>query len=499
MYKLLLIPGIVLLVVSIGCGSDNGGGSGGGGFGSGGSNGFSDASLSGQYAYQVSGFDFASSQAFRETGVLTADGKGNITSGTDDLAEGSQLFSDGVTGTYNVTSDGTGTAILSFSGGGLINFAISVASPSKILLTLPVVDSTSAAAGFDVSRQGFGIALKQDTTAIATIPSGNFAFGSHTVSSTQGSSAIAGAFTLNGGVLSGSQDVLRAGVLTSHTLTGLFNTPDTSGRGTATFTDELDTTSTFNYYVVDASTMFLFSTANGVAGNGRAEKQSATSFALASLTGNYAFGSRGDTGSLDSVNTVGRFTAGGDGTITAGAFDAVQDGTPASNIGFTGIYTLATNGRAVLSFTPTSGSAIEQIAWLVSPTRAFFLVNDLAKAEDGTIDGQQSGAFSNSSLNGTFVFVTDGFNSMDSFDRLGTMAGDGAGNLKFDYALTEPTLLTQAVSLTGTYAVSSNGRATGSVANLSSNLVFYLISGSDGYILQGDSATQMAGSFTKQQ
>jgi len=67
------------------------------------------------------------------------------------------------------------------------------------------------------------------------------------------------------------------------------------------------------------------------------------------------------------------------------------------------------------------------------------------------------------------------------------------------YALTEPNLATQAVSLNGTYTVNSSGRATASVDTLSPNLVFYLISGTDGYIVQADSATQIAGSFSMQQ
>jgi hypothetical protein len=177
----------------------------------------------------------------------------------------------------------------------------------------------------------------------------------------------------------------------------------------------------------------------------------------------------------------------------------MQDGNPASNIGYTGSYTVAPNGRAVLDLTPTSGPAIEQVAYLVSPTRAFFLVNDTANGEDGTFDAQSTGAFSNSSLKGNFAFWTDGVDSVGPFDRLGTITPDGAGSLTFSYVLTEPGSAAQSASLTGTYTVASNGRATGSVANLSSNLVFYLISGNDGYILQADSGTQVAGTFTKQQ
>ena len=494
MRKLLIVPALFILALSVACGSGSGSSGNGGGFGSGGSNGYSNASVSGQYAYQVSGFDFNSGAnlPFKESGVFTADGKGNITSGTDDFSEGTSVFSDPATGTYNIASDGTGSINLTFTSGGTISLALTVVSSSKLLLTVPVVNGVA-------ESTGTGIALKQNTTALAAVPAGNFAFGLHTVNSTQGSASAAGAFAVSNGTVAGHEDVLQSGTLTPHTLTGSFNTPDATGRGTASLVNELSAPSTFVYYIVDANTLFLFSTTAATNGIGRAEKQSTTTFSAASLTGNYAFGSKGDTGSLDSVNSAGRFTADGISAITAGVFDSVQDGSVTANMAFTGTYTVASNGRAVFSLTPQTGAAIEQVAYMVTPTRAFFLVHDAAKEEDGTIDGQAASAFSNGTLKGNYAFVTDGFNATDSFNRLGTMNGDGAGNLKLDYVLTEPTLNSQTVSLTGTYSVASNGRAVGSVANLSSNFVLYLISGTDGYIVQADSATQMAGSFSKQQ
>jgi hypothetical protein len=491
MRKLLIIPAIFSLALSVACGGSGSGGNGGGGFGSGGSSGFSAASLNGQYAYQVAGFDFTNNVnlPFKEAGVFTADGKGNITSGNDDFSEGSSPFSDPTTGTYTVESDGTGSIILNISNSTSVTLALTVASSSKLLLTVPLLGGVSTVTGS-------GIALKQDTTALSTVPSGNFAFGGHTVSTTLGSAATVGQFSVTNGVVAGAEDVLQAATLTSHSLSGLFNTPDASGTGSATFNNELSATAAYKYYIVDANTLFLFSTLAGVNGIGRAEKQSVTGFTLASLTGNYAFGSKGDTGSLDAVNSAGRFTAGGDGTITAGVFDSQQDGTLASNIGFTGSYTLLANGRAALSLTPASGAAIQQVAYMVSPTRAFFLVNDPAKVEDGTMDGQ-SGTFSNASFTGTFAFANDGFDASGSFDRLGTMTPDGAGALKLDYVLTAPNSSNPTNHLTGTYSVASNGRVTAAVSPL--NFVFYLISGSDGYIVQVDAQTQVAGNFSKQQ
>src|SRR5262245_21567856 len=80
MRRFLVFVGVGSLAFSLACG---GGSSNGGGFGSGGGgNGsFSNATLSGQYAFQLSGFDLLSQVPvpFREAGVFTADGNGHIT------------------------------------------------------------------------------------------------------------------------------------------------------------------------------------------------------------------------------------------------------------------------------------------------------------------------------------------------------------------------------------------------------------------------------------
>jgi hypothetical protein len=60
-------------------------------------------------------------------------------------------------------------------------------------------------------------------------------------------------------------------------------------------------------------------------------------------------------------------------------------------------------------------------------------------------------------------------------------------------------VITVPVLISGTYAVSSNGRAGGSLSGLSNNLAFYLISGTDAYVIQNDPAVQINGTLSKQQ
>jgi hypothetical protein len=481
MKTLYLCLGLLSLLFCAACGSSNGGVP---GFIPKGN--FSNASLSGQYVYQIEGFDFShlnTVSAYREAGVFTANGSGAITRATDDLAEGNGVVTTVSTGSYTIGNDGTGT--LSFNNAlGTITLQVTLVSASKVYI---VEGDTLLNAG--------GLAEKQNLAAIAAAPTGTFVFREHDLnSSTLQSVASVGAFTVGGGVASnGNKDVNTGGAFSSLTFTGSFNAPDTTtGRGSGTFTDSALATSSFNYYIVDANNVRFLAATTGVVGDGRAELQSGTP----ALSGSYAFGSKGDTGSLGGVNMAGRFTASG-GSITAGARDSVQDGGTATNVSFTGTFTQAASGRAVLSLSTTANN--NYVVWMVSPTRGLLLVNDSNTVQDGSLDLQQVSSFSNSTMNGQFGFVMDGFDvGQTAKDRVGTLQWDGSGKLilnEFTNTAGSPSTAT----LSGHYAVSANGRTGSSISNLSSNLIFYLVSGNDAYVVQNDSNVELNGTISKQQ
>ncbi len=433
-----LLLGLASLLICAGCGSSNGavtafiptGG-------------FSNSSLSGQYVYQIEGFDFGASAngvPYREAGVFTANASGAISSVTDDFSEGSTVQTTTSTGTYAISTDGTGS--LSFNTAlGTIHLAVTVVNSSKVYL----VEG-------DTALNGGGLAEKQDATAIAAALAGTFVFKEHDLTATQSVSRV-GAFTLSGGAVSnGNEDVNSAGALTSLTL-------------------------------LPANL--------GAIGLGRAEKQVGTP----ALSGSYAFASRGDTFNfLDGVNTAGRFTASA-GSITAGALDSVQDGIViATNLSFTGTYTQVAS-RALVSLSTTSNGNL--VIWMVSPSRGFFLVNDPNTIQDGTLDLQTTSSFSNSTMNGQYALVMDGFDSAAK-DRVGTLQWDGSGKLTLNAFVNAGGVINVPVLISGNYAVSGNGRAGGSLSGLSNNLVFYLISGTDAYVVQNDPGVQISGSMSKQ-
>ena len=261
---------------------------------------------------------------------------------------------------------------------------------------------------------------------------------------------------------------------------------------------------TYDYFVIDASDFLLYETdnLNASPGMGQAAAQQIPTggFTNASFNGSYAFGSRGDTtaSGAGGVNSVGQITATGDGNISGGSFDWVQDGSPqlGQTIAAT-TYTLASSGRVTTTLSPSAAATISDVLYMISPTRAFLLVvSDPARVEDGTTD-LQSGTFSNSTFSGQYAFVMGGAVSAVPLDRTGTIQSDGNGNLGWAEQVNSGGSGNGAC-LTGTYSASSNGRVTASVSSLSSSLVFYLISGNQAYALQGDAGAQESGGMVLQ-
>jgi hypothetical protein len=480
---------------------------------------FSNASLNGSYVYQITGWDLNSASAapYQESGVFTANGSGTITAGVDDFTETTGAgLANATTGSYSIQSDGTGIITLNGTAFGTLNLNVSLISTSKAYLI--EADGTNLTG---IAFNSTGVAEKQTST---TLPASTtaFVFKQHSVSASQDYDSV-GQFSLAAnGSLTGSDDVNRNGTINNGGGTGsapltltassLFTAPDTNGRGQATFADSTGATN-FNYYIVDGNNIRFHAIDSGVVGSGRAEAQTG-SFTADPLSGkSFAFGSKGDDNSgIGAVNTVGSITA-DSGAIT-GALDSVQDSTPYANAAISsGSYTaFSANGRSVLTLVTGISSGVQQAFWMVNPSRAFFLttqdVSDPSKIEDGTAD-QQQGTFTNSSLNGQYAFTMDGYDlnlspGFASFvDRVGWIQWSGSGNLTWNEQVnTNGQGSSGSGGLSGTYAVSGNGRTTASVSNLSYNnndIVFYLVSGSNAYVLENDPGVQINGVMSLQQ
>lgn len=492
MKKLLLLPvALFSLMFAAGCGGGPSG-SGGGGTGT-----FSNSSLNGQYAYRLTGLLYnsnGSTSSYAEAGTFTADGSGHITAGVDDLVVGGSALATftSVTGSYAVNSDGTGSITLNNVNLGTVTLAITLASSSKLY----IIEQDPA--------NTFGVAELQSSSTLTSTPSGNFTFRIHD----QGVASRAGAFTVNAGAIAGSEDLLAGGNLDNGTgsplsITGTLLAPS-GGRGTGSFNDGLSTVQ-FIYYIIDANNIRILRTDSGLVSLGRAETQTGNFTSNAAFSGSYAFGSRADDSfSINGQNTVGVITADGNGNITGGSYDAVIDGTPVSNAAISsgGTYVVGQDGSVVVNFTTSTGASIQQIFWLVSPSRAFFLTNDSTKYEDGIADLQQSSSFTNTSINGQYAFVMDGFvQNTANLDRVGWISGDGGGNMSWYEGVNSSGTYNVPGTLTGTYSVATNGRAMATINGLSqgsNDLVFYLVSNSQAYILQDFTGYEIIGAMDLQ-
>ena len=479
---------IATLVVLAGCGS------GGRPTIIGGNNaGFTNASLNGHYAFTLRGVgtpDNANTFFFVEGGVFTADGNGNLTSITDDFIENFQAgLNTQATGSYTIRPDGSGD--LTFNvGGGVAQYHITLSDDSHFYMEEDEGFNTSAGSG-----------EKQDTSTFGTVPSGTFVVQTHDLLS---ANSKVGVTTWNSGQISGSGEVLSGGVVSPVTISGsIQSSGSTTGRGTVTISDNIGT-SHYVYYIVNSNRIRLFNTDNLISlGLGQAEAQSGGPFSLASLNGNYVFGSAGETTNVDGIHTVGLFAADGAGNVTSGSSDFVHDGNVVTGVtlGAASFYTVDSDGHVTLTLNLSTGVANVKHMFLVNSSRAFFLVSDAVNVEDGTLD-KQTGSFSNSSLNGQAAFFMDGFDGVYK-DRVGTLTPNGSGSISTAYrsSFFDPVNVVggaQDNTFAGTYSVSGNGRATAQFPGFTNNLIFYLSSTDTGYFLQADSGVDIGGALRLQ-
>ena len=464
---------------------------------------FSKATLSGSYVYQIHGMASSNGVSFvpyREVGVFVADGNGNISGGADDSSFGATGTA--ITGSYTVSNDGTGTITFNNSSIGIaLNFAITVAGSSQVQM----IEN-------DLQLNGSGTAVLQDSTAAATTPSGTFVFRLHQEQSAQSSAEEAsqvGGFALSAGAGSGAMDQDLNGTLTSPGLSVAFNSPASSGRGTASLTD---TTALFTtdlvYYIVNSNQLAMLVNNGGAVGSGSAEAQNGVSTGTG-LSGTYAFGSRGDdlsTG-VDGVATVGEFTA-SSGSLS-GNEDVMQDGNYTPNTGLPAncymvVATGGMNGRVVASNSGAPCSATPtQVFWMVSPNRAFFLDVAGATFQDGTADLQTTNSFSASTFKGQFALAMDGVDLADQqvLCVVGALEFDGTTKISLDEDENGSALGSVGQGRSGSYTVGANGRVVGNLGggNLPLDFVLYAVSGSQGYVLQQDAGLITSGTIVRQQ
>ena len=382
---------------------------------------FSNASLSGQYAFSMSGVDLNSGAYIARIGSLAADGQGHITSGLEDVLDlGSGSPASLVTfsnGTYQIQSNGRGLIVLNVTGGGTLQLSASLQSSSQGYLVQ--TDGLASTSG--------GLELQTPLQFSANAINGKYVFdfaGLSFAGTTPSPISLVGEFGAdgNGNVTGGTADVNDGSFAPTGAtaLTASSYQLDTNGNGTnfGRGTMTLDGR-TFAFYIVDATRVELLEEDSFGGTSGPAILQTGVIPTQNSgFNGGFAFLTGGSltTGNFGPDARVGRFTADGAGGIGTISFHENNDGnnaqlTPSSGISNTS-YAIDTthpgSGRGTFTFHNSSIGTVTYVFYLYSPTRAVIQDVSAGIVADGTMVSQSAASFTTASVAGNYSFSWNG-------------------------------------------------------------------------------------------
>ncbi len=431
------------------------------------------AMLNGTYVFFVQGSDTTGS--YVAAGTIVADGNGNITGGFQDYSDISIAAGpDAVTGTYSIGPTGRGSITLNVGNTGLPNngvetFGIALSSATHGLIiqfdgsatSSGTIDAQMATALDAASFDGACAFTLQGTDVASQVPYG--AGGVLLMNATTGL-ITAGTYYENDG-----------GTTMSAALTGTVTAPDTSGRGTVTFSIG----PTFTYYAVRGNVLRLVGKDVGtVLAGGNLYGQGAAgvgaAFTNASLTGDHVFSEAGGT-LYGPLALAGQFTADGAGNLTAGVADVNNGGTVTfGSVVGTAAYSIAGDGSGSLTLPAAidqkgSVSALKIFAVapgvnLLDPSNpvgsggALVLDFDDAAVGTGMIVPQEQGTYEGDYTVNLQYVATDG-----EHDWVGTLTAAGAA-LTGTVDINDAGLTSAGVPFTGTLGAdtANMGRWTGS-------------------------------------
>ncbi len=313
---------------------------------------FSTAALGGGFAFGLAG-----PQGIDENvalGRFTASG-GSLSDGHIDLigfGTGGLQPDQAFTGTYSVDGSGRGGATLNIAG-----------QPNPMGLILYVVSSTESIWIEAGGSGATGTVLQQSGGPFsASSLNGTAVFGAagFTVA---GNDVTVGEVQFDGmGNLSGTNDENFFGLsFPNEPITGTY-TVDSNGLGRGVI-NEVKGPGLGVFYLVSPDRGFILS-GNDSLEFGTFEPQTGGPFSNASLSGNYALGTLPLLSSPGTSFASGLLSADGVGNLSGTL--ATKAGTQA----FAGTYSVAANGRTMLSITPTSGSPSNLVFYFVSASKA---------------------------------------------------------------------------------------------------------------------------------
>ncbi|MGB2670284.1 MAG: hypothetical protein WCA94_00985 [Candidatus Acidiferrum sp.] len=407
---------------------------------------FSNESLNGQYAFSVTGTDASTGAAlpFNMVGSFIADGKGDITSGADDVnifESGSNEF-DFSSGSYTIGGNGHGS--LSFvDSAGTHTFSITMVSNSNGYLIYQPSNLLTAANG--------SFALQNLNSFQQSGISGNYAFdlsGSDVNGAPE--SAVGQLVSNGGGVLSGFADdnddaTINNNVAGAAPISGNYGADPTHASDLSTFGRGL-----FNidgvtgvFYIVGPNQVKFMETTSGGTLAGDAFLQTSIPTTAAGISGGFVFVMGGS--AVASAGTTGPLARGGKFSASSGSLSSIivdtNDAGMQSNLSptTTGTYTIdpSGDGRGTATYT-VSGvkDPFSYVFYMISPTQAFIQDQSLDIVEDGSMYAQGSSTISASSLAGNYAIDWSGVAVLDGGKEVGEEDVLGQGTLSSSAALT---------------------------------------------------------------
>ena len=414
---------------------------------------YSQASLSGTYAFLMSGQD--SGGFFTRAGSFTANGSGTITGGVLDLNSGMVPGSTTLAitgGTYTINTNGKGT--------------LSLIDSAETIQYSVVLTSTTA--GLFTETDGFATAsgnfTAQDTSTFAGYPnnvSGPYVFDYSGVDPNGAGESIIGQMVANGGggLTSGVVDIndnftpLGESAITGGTFVIDSTNGPSFGRGTATLSAA---GSTFNFavYIVGANRLRLMRTDFPAASIGDLVSQAGTiPTTAAALSGGFVFTLGGSSLSGADVRT-GRatFTGGNLSNILMDDNNSSASGSGNSNPvpipnGTLSATTYAVdpsgNGRGTMTFTDSKKGTYSFIFYLSSPTAG--VIQDVSNGitSDGSFIAQSGGPYTLSATAGNWAFnwagqsINSNTGILAEEDFVGQYSQDTSGNITGGVDFTE--------------------------------------------------------------
>jgi hypothetical protein len=247
-------------------------------------------------------------------------------------------------------------------------------------------------------------------------------------------------------------------------ITGSYTNPGSGGRGTLTLTVS-GSTLDFAYYTSSSTKLLLIERDFAYfLSSGAAEKQSASAFSAATLTGNYAFWLAG-LDAAGAIMDIGQFTSGGAGSVS-GLVDENDNGVPAPALlkSLTGTYSVTdpTSGRGTATLNLPFG-ATPFILYLLDSGHAYLMAYTNNQVSSGEIRAQTGGPFVASSLSGRYGFQVAGMDAAGvtngAIDREGQFTSDGASVVAGNEDWNAPPIAPFSIVLgTGSnYAIDANG------------------------------------------